>query len=141
MPRSGPCSTKTSASMILLDTHALVWLTEGEERLGPDAQALIASRHPVHYSAVSILELSIKSLQGKLRMPDGLCVILDEVGLRQLPWIGEHADALREFPELARHDPFDRALMAQAAAEHLMFLTPDRRLLALDRPWIVDAAL
>lgn len=141
MPRSGPCSTRTLGSMILLDTHVLIWALRGEERLGPRATEFIASRHPAHYSAISVMEMTIKVMRDRLAIPLTVNDVLDEVGLRQLPWIGEHADALREFPELARHDPFDRALVAQAAAEHLMFLTADRRLLALDRPWIVDAAL
>jgi len=127
--------------MILLDTHVLLWALRGEERLGRRANEIIASRHPAHYSAVSVMEMTIKVMQDRLSIPPDVNRVLDEVGLRQLPWVGEHADAVREFPELAGHDPFDRALVAQAAAEKLTFLTADRRLLALDRPWIVDATV
>lgn len=127
--------------MILLDSHLVVWLLEGEERLGLGARDVIDSRHPVHYSSITMLELSIKALRGKLRIPEDLCSILDELGLRQLPWVSEHADAIREFPELAGHDPFDRALLAQASAEGLTFLTADRRLLSLGHEWIVDATV
>ncbi|MBM9462060.1 type II toxin-antitoxin system VapC family toxin [Aeromicrobium sp. YIM 150415] len=126
--------------MILLDTHLIVWLTEGDNRLGPEAAEAIGTRHPAYYSAISVMELQIKAMRGKLRMPEGLCSILDDVGLRQLSWVGEHAEAMGELPELAGHDPFDRALVAQAAAEQLAFLTADRRLLALGRPWILDAS-
>ncbi|WP_185972934.1 type II toxin-antitoxin system VapC family toxin [Aeromicrobium piscarium] len=125
--------------MILLDTHVLLWVLRGEDRLGSNAAQSIATRHPAHYSSVSVMEMTIKAMQGRLEIPGGVCVVLDDVGLRQLPWVGEHAEAMGEFPELAGHDPFDRALVAQAAAEQLTFLTADRRLLALDRPWILDA--
>lgn len=125
--------------MILLDTSLIVWLMRGVDRIGPAAQAHIDTHHPVYYSSVSILELAIKAMSGKLTMPAGLVQILDDEGLRQMPLSGEHAEALDEFPELVGHDPFDRVLLAQAATEGLAFITADRRLLALDRPWIVDA--
>ncbi|OUZ08510.1 hypothetical protein BHE97_12565 [Aeromicrobium sp. PE09-221] len=125
--------------MILLDTHALLWALRGEERLGSSAAELIATRHPAHYSSISVMEMTIKTMRGRLEIPRDVCSILDDVGLRQLPWVGEHAEAMGEFPELIGHDPFDRALLAQAAAEQLAFLTADRRLLSLGRPWILDA--
>ena len=139
MPRSAPCSTMIWGSMILLDTHVLLWALRGEGSLGSSAAQLIATRHPAHYSSISVMEMTIKTMQGRLEIPEGVCAILDDVGLRQLPWVGEHAEAMGEFPELAGHDPFDRALVAQAAAEQLAFLTADRRLLALRRAWILDA--
>ncbi|MCK5890780.1 MAG: type II toxin-antitoxin system VapC family toxin [Aeromicrobium sp.] len=125
--------------MILLDTSLIIWLVHGESKAGPGAVELIGSHHPVHYSSVSHLEMQIKHISGKLRVPADLVERLDEVGLRQLPFVAEHADAMRAFPELDGHDPFDRALVAQSAAEGLLFLTADRRLLALDRSFIVDA--
>lgn len=127
--------------MILLDTHVLLWLLRGEARLGPAAQDVIDTHHPAHYSAVSSWEMTIKTMKGRLEIPLDAVERFDEVGLRQLPFVAEHADAMRAFPELDGHDPFDRALVAQAAAEGLVFLTADRRLLALDRPWIVDASV
>lgn len=127
-------------SMILLDTSALIWLLNGSRRLGSGARDLVESRHPVHYSSISVLEMTIKIMKGRLSVPDDICAHLDGVGLRQMPFVGEHAEALADFPELVGHDPFDRALLAQAKAERLTFLTADRRLLALGHDWILDAA-
>ncbi|MFT4298694.1 MAG: type II toxin-antitoxin system VapC family toxin [Aeromicrobium sp.] len=126
--------------MILIDTSLIIWLTHGDSKMGGEARELIGSCHPINYSSMSLLEMTIKSMKGKLRMPEGLSSILDGLGLRQMPFVAEHAEVLREFPELSDHDPFDRALVAQAAAEGLMFLTADRRILALKRDWIVNAA-
>jgi len=53
----------------------------------------------------------------------------------------EHAENLREFPELAKHDPFDRLLVAQASHAGLQLLTADRVLLGLDHDFIVNATL
>jgi PIN domain nuclease of toxin-antitoxin system len=52
-----------------------------------------------------------------------------------------HADAMRTFPELVRHDPFDRLLVAQAYASDMDFLTADRALLNLGHDFIVDATV
>ena len=46
---------------------------------------------------------------------------------------------IAESPELIGHDLFDRVLLVQAKVERLDFLTADRRLLALDYDWILDA--
>jgi PIN domain nuclease of toxin-antitoxin system len=126
--------------MILLDTNALIWLLDGSQRLGLSARDMVAARHPVHYSSISVLEMTIKTMKGRLSVREDICSHLDRIGLRQMPLIGEHAEALTGFPELVAHDPFDRALLAQAKAEGLTFLTADRRLLALGLDWIVDAA-
>ena len=51
----------------------------------------------------------------------------------------EHAEGIREFPELIRHDPFDRLIVAQASQAGLRLLTADRVLLGLGRAFVVDA--
>jgi PIN domain nuclease of toxin-antitoxin system len=51
----------------------------------------------------------------------------------------EHAEGIRDFPELTRHDPFDRLLVAQASRSSMLLVTADRVLLGLERDFIVDA--
>ena len=126
--------------MLLLDSHVLIWLLRGDGRLGSKTQELLVSQHPVYYSAVSVLELTIKALMGRIDLPNTLSAALEEEGLRQMPLTGEHAELLADFPELLGHDPFDRALVAQARAENLTFVTADRRLLSLGRTFIHDAS-
>lgn len=125
---------------MLVDTHVLLWLVEDDARLGVRARRLVASHSPVYYSAMSVLEMVIKSMHRKLRMPDEICSHLETEGFRQIPLTGHHAEELGSFPELTGHDPFDRALVAQARSEGLSFLTADRRLLLLGYDWILDAA-
>ena len=60
-------------------------------------------------------------------------------GLALLSITAEHAEATRDFPELARHDPFDRLLVAQASRAGLRLLTADQTLLGLGRDFITDA--
>lgn len=129
----------TLVSMILLDTNAAIWFLRGSTQLGTRARQLVESRHPVHYSSISVLEMMIKRMKGRLTVPDDICVHLDRQGLRQMPFVGEHAESIADFPELMSHDPFDRMLLAQAKAERLDFVTADRHLLSLGYDWIIDA--
>lgn len=78
---------------------------------------------------------------GKLSVPDKFATRLSEQGLVLLSISAEHADGIREFPELTQHDPFDLLLMAQASHAGLQLLTPDRVLLSLGRAFVIDATL
>ncbi|MGU3499505.1 PIN domain-containing protein [Mycobacterium sp. C31M] len=72
-------------------------------------------------------------------MPSGLPALLVEQGLLLLDVTAEDAEAIRDYPELVRHDPFDRLLVAQADRAGLRLLTADRVLLGLGRDFILDA--
>jgi PIN domain nuclease of toxin-antitoxin system len=108
-------------------------------RLGRLAREMITSGVEVHVSTVSIVELTIKAMVGKISIPERLASQLVDQGLSILNLTVDHVGGLLDFPELSRHDPFDRALLAQASQAGLRFLTADRVLLALGRDFIVDA--
>jgi PIN domain nuclease of toxin-antitoxin system len=72
-------------------------------------------------------------------IPDGFTERLRDSGFSLLDITAEHAEALRQFPELHRHDPFDVLLVAQASCAGLRPLAADRVLLGLGRDPIVDA--
>lgn len=125
--------------MILLDTHTVIWAVEGVPRLGTRSRALIAASYDRYVSAVTHAEIAIKAALNKMDVPEDFPQRLAAGGFSSLPLNADHAVGLRTFPELAGHDPFDRMLVAQAFIDGLSLLTADRRLLALDRPWIIDA--
>lgn len=127
--------------MILLDTNALLWLGTDDVRLGAQARALLGAEPPVYYSAVSVAEITIKHMLGELPLPGGARFpdVFGEMGLFELPLNSRQASSMRDVPELHGHDPFDRLLIAQAYGARCVFLTADRRLLALERTWIRDA--
>ena len=125
--------------MILLDSQALLWVLDDNPRLGRQARAAIAAATRVHVSAATVWELTIKAMLGKLTVPAPLPGRLREQGLALLNVSAEDAEGLREFPELARHDPFDRLLVAQAKSARLTLLTADAVLLGLRQGFIVDA--
>jgi PIN domain nuclease of toxin-antitoxin system len=51
-------------------------------------------------------------------VPAALSEVLTGQGLLLLNITAEHAEAIRDYPELTRHDPFDRLLVAQADRDH-----------------------
>ncbi|GAB2478476.1 type II toxin-antitoxin system VapC family toxin [Jatrophihabitans fulvus] len=125
--------------MLLLDSMALLWVLVDSPRLGPRSRQRIATSAVVHVSPVTLAELRIKAMIGKLDLPEDVEEAVAGQGLVPLPLTTEHTAALAAFPELARHDPFDRLLLAQAHAAGLDLMTSDRRLLALGRPFVLDA--
>jgi PIN domain nuclease of toxin-antitoxin system len=133
---SNACSTVTT--LLLLDRQATLWLLDDSPRLGPHARQLIVSATTVHVSAATVWELTIKAMLGKLSVPDKLASRLAEQGLVLLSITAEDTESIREFPELIRHDPFDR-LVAQASQAGLQLLTADRVLLSLGRDFILNA--
>jgi len=126
--------------MLLLDSQALLWLLDDDPRLGPQARKAVMSAQGVHVSAATVWELTIKSVLGKLTVPADLSQKLTGQGLELLSVTAEHAEAIRDFPELTRHDPFDRLIVAQAARTGLRLLTADHVLLDLRRDFIIDAS-
>ena len=92
--------------MIVLDTHVLVWLTEGGDQLGPHARDLAdeALGHGrLWVSAISFWEVGMLHIKGRVRMRQPLSAwrreLLD-VGLTELQVTGDigiTAVELREF--------------------------------------------
>lgn len=127
--------------MILLDTNALLWLLHADKRLGTAARRQIDEATTVYCSSISTAELAIKHMLGRLDLPGGSTfpAAFAAAGLRELPFTSAHAAAMLRFPPLVRLDPFDRMILAQAAAESLTLLTADATLLRLGERWILDA--
>ena len=125
--------------MLLVDSHVLLWLLSARRQLGPRAAQMLEEADAVHVSAATVWELTIKAMLDKVRIPDDLARQLEIQGFTTLDVTAQHAAGIRSFPDLTRHDPFDRLLVAQANIEGLRLLSADRILLALNRSFIVDA--
>lgn len=124
---------------LLLDTHVLLWFLTDSPKLGPVSREHILSGASVNYSAASIWELTIKSMLGKIALPQTFDAVLNSSGMEELEISAAHARAIASFPQLVSHDPFDRLLVAQAADAGMTLLTADAVLLALGLGFIADA--
>lgn len=125
--------------MLLLDSQVALWLVDANPRLGVAARRRIENVDVVYVSAATIWELTIKSMLGKLDLLPDFESLLTDQGIALLPVTAQHAAAIAQFPELLRHDPFDRLLIAQAKLERLDLLTADKVLLAGGYEFVVDA--
>lgn len=111
---------------LLLDTNALLWWLVDEGLTDQAREAIADPGNLVTVSAVSAWEISIKKALGKLSAPDNLEHQIQAAGFTPLPVTIAHGIAAGQLP---RHhdDPFDRMLIAQAAAEGLTIVTRDKR--------------
>lgn len=124
---------------LLLDTNAALWVLMDSPRLGQGSRLLIQAAEIACYSAVSVVEISIKTMLGKLAPLPDFAEACERAGLRELPLDAEASARLTDFPQLARHDPFDRMLLAQSASIGLTLLTSDATLLGLGLVGVRDA--
>lgn len=114
---------------LLLDTHVLLWAITDDSRIKAVRKRLLAVDNEVYFSVVSLWEIAIKVSLGKLQAD--AAQVRDaalEGGFAELPILGQHALHVGGLPWHHR-DPFDRLLVAQAAAEPMRLLTADESLL------------
>ena len=114
---------------LLLDTHILLWAAAGE--LPSEAARYIEDMaNTLLFSPASIWEIVIKRGLGRTDFvvdPASLHNGLLNAGYQELPITGLHTLLVANLP-LLHKDPFDRILLAQAAAEGIPLLTADSNL-------------
>jgi PIN domain nuclease of toxin-antitoxin system len=115
---------------VLLDTCALVWFAVNDKQLTAKARAVLGSLDTeVFVSAASAWEISTKARLGKWpgaeELAADLVTMIRQLGFTELLITIRHAEraGLRQGPH---GDPFDRMLIAQAQAENLPIVSPDR---------------
>lgn len=112
----------------LIDTHALIWYAEGDQRLPNSVKDLIIDRNnAVFYSHASIWEMAIKISIDKLALTITLPAweaLLMANGFSLLPLQFRHFELLLSLP-FHHNDPFDRLLIAQALSEEFTIITHD----------------
>lgn len=120
--------------VILLDTHTLIWLDAGLNKLGVKARehldsALVDERLSV--SAISFWEISMLINKGRLQLDLDMHQWRSELlasGLRELAVtgaIGIEAACMEQF----HGDPADRLIVATAINENALLVTADAAIL------------
>jgi PIN domain nuclease of toxin-antitoxin system len=118
-----------SGSGLLLDTNVLIWWLAELTRLSSAATSCIADpENQICCSVVNLWEIQIKLKLAKLDLDLSLTEIhrwvVQQEGWSLLPVQWPHIRRLDELP-VARKDPFDRLLTAQAAEETLTLVSLD----------------
>ncbi len=119
--------------MIFLDTHVLVWLDQGSEKLGKNAQSKIDQAFGADRLAVSAIvfwELAILQAKGRIELPplQRWRRELLEMGLKEIPIdgaIGIQATEITGF----HADPADRLIVATAIRWEAILVTADSHIL------------
>ena len=120
--------------MILLDTHAAIWLANKNPALGNQSRSMaLAARdeNRLAISAISFWEIAILVSKDRLELreaPAALRESLLNAGVAELPLTGDVALAAVELQKL-HGDPADRFIVATAIAHNATLMTADATLL------------
>ncbi len=115
--------------MILLDTHALVWMASDPDQLSHSArEAIHKFKGSLWISAVSAWEVALLHKRGRLLLPVSPEIFMQRAasrhGLHELPVTTGLAMAAVALPDI-HNDPFDRILIAQALESSCRMVTKD----------------
>lgn len=116
--------------MLLLDTHALIWLATDLSKLTDAAKSAVRFHSSgLHVSAISTLEISLLTTCGKLRWGDDPYAFykraLSHHCVKEIAVGSEIAWRSAQLPAIHR-DPFDRIIIATALQHGMTILTKDR---------------
>jgi PIN domain nuclease of toxin-antitoxin system len=124
--------------MILLDSHAFVWLSDGDRRLGTEARKLIREAFQadsLYLSPISLWEIGLKASRGKIIFDRPLRPWMNDAlrltRTRLAPITAEVAIDCSELPAEFHGDPADRIIASTARVYSLLLLTDDGKLLDL----------
>lgn len=120
--------------MILLDTHVVIWLAQGYQRISPKAQSAIEQARKkdqgVAVSCITLVEIARLAGDGHIGLTPDVETFLSDVERRLivLPITRNIALQAYEMPESYPKDPADRIIGATALIEDIPLLTADREI-------------
>lgn len=119
--------------MILLDTHALVWLAGEPDRLSQAAQAALSAEPEAAIATISIQEIAYLSARGRLKMDRSVETwIGDALAIHDVrvvpPTVATALRAGSLDPDRFHGDPIDRLIYATAVEHDLRLISADKRL-------------
>ena len=114
---------------LLLDTRALLWSVNEDQRLGPKARGLITDpANDVLVSVVSLWEIAVKLRTGKLKADiKNISDVIDRSDVARLGISLAHLLALAVLP-IHHRNPFDHMLIAQAITEGATLKSEDQNI-------------
>ncbi len=120
--------------MILIDTHIIVWLAFGPNKLSAKAASAIETERlgnsGLAICAMSLYELSLLTRRGRLQLnisPETLLSAVEK-GFIVKPITAQIAAASTTFPDPYPRDPMDRLIGATALVEGIPLITADERI-------------
>jgi PIN domain nuclease of toxin-antitoxin system len=120
--------------VILLDTHAILWMANEELPLGHDSKLIVqAAREAgqLAISSISFWEIALLAEKRRLELTESAEWLRSELlntGIIEIPLTGEIAILAAQLKNL-HGDPADRFIVATAIAHEATLLTADKALL------------
>jgi PIN domain nuclease of toxin-antitoxin system len=120
--------------VILLDTHAVIWLANEDTTLGSQSREIISAalrENDLSISAVSFWEIALLVAKNRLELRRPLRELRDDLlksGVTEVPLTGDLAMLAVDLEDL-HADPADRFIAATAVANAALLVTADARLL------------
>jgi PIN domain nuclease of toxin-antitoxin system len=128
-----------SAEVILLDTHAAVWVTLDDRSLGKSTERMLKKAvrdGELTVSAITFWEIALLVARRRLRRLDSVRELREQLlkqRMVELPLTGEIAIVAGELDGL-HGDPADRFIAATAIVHDATLVTADERLLRWRHP-------
>jgi PIN domain nuclease of toxin-antitoxin system len=120
--------------VILLDTHAVIWLLAAPERLSDRARnAIVQARiagEKVAYSPISLYEIanSVRRKRLQLNSPTEEFIAAVQAKLEFIPLSASIAICAGELPSPFHGDPMDRIIAATAIVGDCTLITRDEKI-------------
>lgn len=121
---------------VVLDTHVLVWMLAGDERLSREVRQVITNasyEYGAELSAISLWEVSMLAAKGRLQLYRDIGTWVELVAthpaLHIVPLAPEISVASTRLPGELPRDPADRMIVATTRILNATLVTADRALL------------
>lgn len=123
-----------SNEVIVMDTHTLVWLTEGNKKLGNQAKHIIRqalNEQKLFVSAISFWEVALLCQKQRIHLASPVSAWRDKLltnRLQEIPVTGEIAVLSTQLTDF-HADPADRFITATALLHKATLITADSLIL------------
>jgi PIN domain nuclease of toxin-antitoxin system len=118
----------------LLDTHVLIWHSEGKKLKSDIIEILANPENVLYVSHATLWEMTIKESIGKIEFNFEITDfenVLIQNQFTILPFDFKNYRELRKLP-FHHQDPFDRMLVSQAISENIPIITHDEKVMLYD---------
>lgn len=120
----------------MLDTHILIWLASGDERLRPSSIDTIekaAQRRELRLSVITLWEIGYLQNKGRLNLSTDMKTYwkqtLERLFAQEVLITADDIIECHMLPEKFHGDPGDRFLVAQAKTRGMRLMTADAKII------------
>ncbi|WP_375562979.1 type II toxin-antitoxin system VapC family toxin [Bernardetia sp. OM2101] len=114
----------------LIDTHILIWFTEGSNKLSKNHADIITNpKNVIYVSSVTLWEIAIKSSLNKLDLAFPFNELQNQLHSHGFVVLNQDFEDLKTLTLLPFHhgDPFDRLIISQAITKNINLIAQDSK--------------